>query len=180
MTDALKRKSGRHGGHGAAGIEGRAERGRDKAESWGEKSREREDAKKGKFGGQGERDETETAFEETKGGPCAGNCHLGSSRDQLVTNLNPIRLICASPTGSPISRPPSKGGWPRSPNSLRRINESGKPQLGPPLNDYFKEDWKGRGYETGASVARSRVFVITGLCSCPVPPDIVSSENSRL
>ena len=46
---------------------------------------------------------------------------------------NPSHLPCRIPGNaiSPLSRPPSKGGWPRSPNSLRRINESGEPPLGP-------------------------------------------------
>jgi hypothetical protein len=83
----------------------------------------------------------------------------GSAGYQSKSNPSHLRL----PHGKSHFTSASKGGWPRSPNSLRRINESGKPQSGPPLNDYFKEDWKGRGYETGASVARSRVFVITGL-----------------
>jgi hypothetical protein len=74
----------------------------------GERKAGREKMPKKESSGGKESETTETAFEETKGGPCAGNCHLGSSRDQLVTNLNPIRLICASPTGSPISRPPRK------------------------------------------------------------------------
>jgi hypothetical protein len=160
LTDALKRKCGRHGGHGAACIEGRAERERDKAESWGEKSREREDAKKGKFGGQGERDDGDSLRGNERWPvrrKLPSGVVAGSAGYQSKSNPSHLRL----PHGKSHFTSASKGGWP--PNSLRRINESGKPQLGPPLNDYFKEDWKGRGYETGASVARSRVFVITGL-----------------
>jgi hypothetical protein len=79
-------------------------------ESWREKNqRKREDAKKGNF--RGEEEETEQdrlSSEEGKHGPCAGNYHLGVSRNRLlmVTNpiqSNPICPICPSTRGNPLS-----------------------------------------------------------------------------
>ena len=63
---------------------------------------------------------------------------VARAQEIVVVTTNPIQsnpshLPCGIPGNaiSPLSRPPSKGGWPRSPSSLRRISESSKPPLGP-------------------------------------------------
>ena len=58
-------------------------------------------------------------FEGRKGGPCAGNCHLRSSRIQRVTNLNPVCPICASPREIPC--PPFTSSYERLLASLPQL-----------------------------------------------------------
>lgn len=100
---------------------------RDKAESWRENQREREDAEKGKFGGK----ESETRQRSRKENMArAQEIAIWGRRNQLVTNpiqSNPI--LCASSPSPAFTSP--KGYYPRSHNPLRRIGESSKLPLGP-------------------------------------------------
>ena len=137
---------------------------RDKTESWREKTRKREDAKKGNF--RGEEEETEKAWassEEGKDGPCAANSHLGDSR--MVTNpiqSNPSHL--PQHMGNPFSSfhiPPEtlSTSLAQLLAANRRVERA---SLGSP-NDNFKEDWNGaatKALNAGLLWPRSRVFVI--------------------
>lgn len=115
----------RYGGHSAADIERGAQRDEIRRKQERENHRERR-CQKRKVRGVGEQDEA--AFEQGKGGPCAGNYHLRSSESAGYQSLS------VPPHGKslPVLRilPPERL-LARSLNSLRRINESSIP-LWPP------------------------------------------------
>ena len=87
---------------GAADIERRVQRGEIRRKA-GERKPEREKMPKKESSGGKERRDEERAFERWKGGPCAGNCHLRPSRNQRVTNPDPV--VSARPHGKSLAPP---------------------------------------------------------------------------
>ena len=114
----------RYGGHSAADIERGAQRDEIRRKQERENHRERR-CQKRKVRGVGEQDEA--AFEQGKGGPCAGNYHLRSSESAGYQSHS------VPPHGKslPVLRIPPERLLARSLNSLRRINESSIPPWPP-------------------------------------------------
>jgi hypothetical protein len=77
--------------------------GRDKAESWRENQRKREDAEKGKFGGKEERDKA--AFEEGKNMARAQEIAICGSSESAGYQSNPIRPVLREIPSPAITSP---------------------------------------------------------------------------
>ena len=129
LTGWLKRKYEATEEQKAADIERRGVGKREREKPEGERR-----CQKRKFpgGGGGERARQGIRCEEGKHGPCAGNYHLGVSRNRLLMVTNPIQSNLSHlplHTGKSfplLSHSRAKGCRPRSHNSLGRIDESGE------------------------------------------------------
>ena len=126
----------RYGGHSAADIERGAQRDEIRRKQERENHRERR-CQKRKVRGVGEQDEA--AFEQGKGGPCAGNYHLRSSESAgyQSQSVPSTRKIPSRP-----SHPPARkvvGSLPQLVAAHQRVEYTSLA----PSNDNLEEDWKG-------------------------------------